>query len=301
MTGGRILTIVACPKAFGDQRTATIQRNAVGSWIALDVKPEILLVGEEAGVAGFARELGVRHVGEIPRNKFGTPLLSGVLELAEAEARGELICYVNADIIFLEDFSCAIREAAGWRMVFVAGGRRCNLEVSHAIDFTTATWASELRRRASSEGVWGSVEAIDYFVFRRGSLREVPAFAIGRGVWDWGILGWAKKQGAKLVDMTPRVLAIHQNHDYGHGRRELVGSEEWLTNVRLLGSVAGWRTLADADFVLTCEGLTPACWWRRLGGRSLVLWRWVLVRTRPVRWRLGLRKQILRRMLLRRS
>src|ERR1700688_4352288 len=68
------LSIFAIPKPFRGH-IDIIQRNAINSWTRLEPRPEILLLGEEAGTAAAARDLGVRHEPGGVRNELGTPLL----------------------------------------------------------------------------------------------------------------------------------------------------------------------------------------------------------------------------------
>src|SRR5436190_23067843 len=98
-----MLTIFATLKPFRDS-AALIQRNAILSWTRLKPRPEVMLIGNEAGVAEFAREHSLRHVPEMERNAYGTPLVSSIFAQAERHAEGDRLAYVNADIILLNDF-----------------------------------------------------------------------------------------------------------------------------------------------------------------------------------------------------
>ena len=55
-----MLTIFTAPKPFTNPHIDLIQRNAIRSWVALGPEVEVLLIGEEEGLAEAARELGVR-------------------------------------------------------------------------------------------------------------------------------------------------------------------------------------------------------------------------------------------------
>ena len=46
-------TFFAMPKAFRGH-VGMIQRNAIGSWLRLTPRPEILLFGDDEGIAEFA-------------------------------------------------------------------------------------------------------------------------------------------------------------------------------------------------------------------------------------------------------
>jgi hypothetical protein len=77
-----MLSIFAFPKPFRGH-IATIQRNAISSWVRLRPQCEIFLFGDEEGTAEVAKEFGACHVSEMARNEYGTPLLSDVFEKGE--------------------------------------------------------------------------------------------------------------------------------------------------------------------------------------------------------------------------
>ena len=55
------LTLFSAPKPFTDAHIDIIQRNAIESWVRLpDV--QVLLLGQETGLEGAARELGATHL-----------------------------------------------------------------------------------------------------------------------------------------------------------------------------------------------------------------------------------------------
>ena len=58
------LTIFAAPKAFVGA-AATNQHNAVLSWTQLGPNVEVILIGDEEGIAEATRELGTRHVATV--------------------------------------------------------------------------------------------------------------------------------------------------------------------------------------------------------------------------------------------
>src|SRR5512145_2733425 len=98
-----LLTLFSAPKPFVDAHISTIQRNAIRSWTLLpDV--EVILLGQEAGLAQAARELGVLHIPQVACNASGTPLISSMFQLARHNSRADLLCIVNTDMILMPDF-----------------------------------------------------------------------------------------------------------------------------------------------------------------------------------------------------
>ena len=107
------LTIFTAPKPFTDPHIDTIQRNAIRSWLHLGEDVEVLLVGEEQGLAEVAVEYGVQHLPEVERNAWHTPLVSSIFSLAREHSDAPLLAYVNADILLLPDFVSVARQVAG--------------------------------------------------------------------------------------------------------------------------------------------------------------------------------------------
>jgi len=76
-----LITLFSAPKPFTNPHIALIQRNAIKSWTLLpDV--EVILLGEESGLAEAARELSVKHLPHVKCNENGTPLISSMFQLA---------------------------------------------------------------------------------------------------------------------------------------------------------------------------------------------------------------------------
>jgi hypothetical protein len=63
------ITIFAIPKAFRGH-IGVIQRNAIEAWTQMRPAPQVLLFGDDEGVADVARDLGVRHVPQVQRNRW---------------------------------------------------------------------------------------------------------------------------------------------------------------------------------------------------------------------------------------
>lgn len=234
---GRVLTILTIPKPFVG-RIGEIQRNALESWMGLGHGVQILLIGDEPGVADVARELGVQHVGGIERSERGTPRLDSAFAAAATVADFPLWSLVNADIILLEDFLPAVDRVARAFKKFVMIGECRDLTVPSRIRVRDAVVGEQLRRQAFQDGRLRGYAALDYFVFPRGSFDPLPPFLIGRANFDNWLVWRARSRGHPVVDATRSVVAIHQSHDYTHvagGRDEAYSGEEATYNLHLAG------------------------------------------------------------------
>jgi hypothetical protein len=206
------LTIYSIPKAFTDPHVSLIQRNALESWRWLGDEVEVMLMGDDPGVAEAANEYGATHVPASERNEYGTPLLDWAFREARARGAGEVLCYVNGDIVLLDDFVAALRRLPG--EPHLAIGRRWDCEIRSPLDFSAG--AEPLRNWARHHGVLDLGRGSDYFAYPREIDFGLPAFAVGRPGWDNWLIGRALELAMPLIDITPSVTVIHQNHDYRH-------------------------------------------------------------------------------------
>ena len=249
-----MLTVFSCPKPFRGHVRIT-QRNAIHSWTLLKPAPEIFLMGDEEGVSETAEEFKVRHLAFIERNEFGTPLVSSIFEEAERAATQEVMCYLNADILLLSDFTEAVERVQSKMPQSLMVGRRWNLDIKKPIDFN-ANWKDWLLTELAHRGKLYYHFAIDYFVYPKGIWGEIPSFAIGRPGWDIWMLYRAHVLNVPMVDLTKMVSVVHQNHDYSHHPEGWLGAskgKEAKQNFELLGEIS--YSLLDAQYCLTEKGI----------------------------------------------
>ena len=145
-----MITFFAIPKPFKGHFDV-IQRNAIKSWLRLRPSCEIFLFGNDPSVADVAREFGIKHSSEIVCNSYGTPLISDIFEKAQRLAEHRLLCYLNADIILLNDFLEAAQRITFKRFLMV--GRRWDIHVNQPLDFDRSDWEIKLRE---ARNCWGS-------------------------------------------------------------------------------------------------------------------------------------------------
>ncbi len=252
-----LITLFSAPKAFSDPQTAVSQRNAICSWKLLpDV--DVLLLGEEDGLAKAAREIGVRHSAEVAFNPKGVPLISSMVRLARQSSGSPFLCIINADIILMADFVTAARRVADLSSgkllssSYVLLGRRWDLDVKAPIEFTD-DWEARLRQEIGWSGRLHRPTGSDFFLFPRDCYADVPDFAIGRAGWDNWMIYKARSEGWPVIDGTPSMTVVHQSHDYRHlpGARPHYDHPETRLNTQLAGGQAATRyTVLDATHVL---------------------------------------------------
>jgi 2-polyprenyl-3-methyl-5-hydroxy-6-metoxy-1,4-benzoquinol methylase len=253
-----VLTLFTTCKPFAGEFDR-IQRNALTSWSRLRPSCEILVFGDEPGVADCCRTVGARQIKDVPRSEYGTPLMNGLFESAERVATSDLLGCVNADIMLTGDVLPAVRSARARFPWFLLIVRRWNTPLDRAWDFSDADWEARLHDYARAQGALEPVfGGIDLFVYPRGLWRALPPFAIGRGRWDSALIYQARKLRVPVIDATEVITCVHQNHGYGHHPEQAGGvfkGPEAIRNHELLGGEEFILSALNATHVLTSSGI----------------------------------------------
>lgn len=251
-----MLTLFAVPKPFHGPFDR-IQRSAIGSWMRLSPRCEVILFGDEYGTEAVAKELGVLHVPAVDRNEYGAPLLHGLFARTERLASHPHLCYVNCDIILMSDFTRSAACVARWQKRFLMVGESWNVKLRRPLAFRPG-WDGHLQKRVWKGGSPRGRGALDYFVFSRGLYPPLPPFAVGRIGFDNWLLWKANSLKAPVVDASLSVVAVHQDHDYSHvpgGRPWTRRGEEAKRNLALAGGERHLHTLVNATHWLGPNGL----------------------------------------------
>lgn len=250
-----LITLFSAPKPFTNPHIAMIQRNAIQSWTLLpDV--EVILLGEEEGLAATAKELGVKHLPNVACNEAGTPLISSMFQLAREHSNSELLCIINADMILMPDFVEVARSLRLQRDEFVLLSQRWDYGITSSIDFTEG-WEPQLRESVRKQNQLHRPAGSDFFLFPKSCYQDIPKFTIGRAGWDNWMIYKAHKEGWPVIDCTPSLMIVHQNHDYSHlpDSKPHYDHPDSNENIRLAGGQANIRyTILDSTHRLSAGG-----------------------------------------------
>lgn len=253
------LTVFTAPKPFTNPHTAIIQRNAIRSWMHIGEDVEVLLMGDEDGMAEFAREFQIRHFPGVKCSQEGTPYINSMFELARTESDAPYLAILNADIILMPDFVESAKQVAAKVKDFLFLGRRWDLDVEQELEFNPG-WENELRAEVDARGILHGPVGSDYFLLPRHLLHDMPEFTIGRSGWDNWTIYHAVESGWPVVDVTQSAMIIHQNHDYSHlpGNKPPYDLPETKKNIQIAGGVKRMYTILEANTVLVDGSLKSA-------------------------------------------
>lgn len=265
-----LLTLFTAPKPFVDPHISMIQINTLKNWLKLGDDVEVVVIGDEPGIAEVCAEFGVRHLPDVQTSDMGTPLISSIFSLARGVNVSPFLVYANADILFLPELLDSVRLISEKETRFLGVGQRYDLNVNEPMDFEE-DWAVKLKQHALTKGELHGQTGSDYFIFPRGCFQEIPDFMVGRAGWDNWMIFKARWSHWPVVDMTPAMTIVHQNHDYAHlpgGIKHYHQPETWV-NIRLAGGRRTIFRLTDATHFLRDEKLEkiPLNWerfWREV-------------------------------------
>ena len=128
----------------------------------------------------------------------------------------------------------------------------------------------------------GSPAAIDYFVFRKNSLKKIPDFVVGRPGYDNWLIWYARRNFIPVVDISEEVIVIHQSHHYNFhnlknnpkifDRNKIPLEEDGKKNMKLHGDKV--LNLLDADFSIVNDRIekktSKEYVYRNLGKLSII-------------------------------
>jgi len=247
----KLLTIFTTPKPFVDKHIITIQRNALRSWQAMGDAVEVLVIGNDEGVAENARILGVQHIPQVRSNSRGTPLISSMLEQAREHSSSPYLAIVNTDIILFPDMLEAIENTVNQRERFVLIGQRWDMDVTEELPGGKQAF-TQFKEQVKSKGKLHPPMGSDYFLFPRTCYESIPDFAIGRAGWDNWFIFKSRWEGWTLVDATQDITIVHQSHDYRHlpGGQPHYRLPETDENVEQAGGYHTIFTIYNAQYCL---------------------------------------------------
>lgn len=245
-----MFTLFSIPKPFENPHISIIQENAIKSWLNIPGEVEVILCGDDFGVKEICQKNNILHIANVECTESGTPLLSSVFDLVREKAKYNIIVYINADIIITSDFLKIFNLLP--KEDFLVVGRRWDLNITELLDFSK-NWEKEINAMIKREGKLHAQAGSDYFIFKKELFKNLPPFAVGRIGWDNWMLQEALNKDILVIDATPLVKVIHQNHDYSHkvGKIKL----EDKKNISLAGIVKFLPTLRNIKYELRPDGI----------------------------------------------
>ena len=206
-----MISFFATQKPFNQSASIrTIQENAILSWLHLPIEKEIILLGDDGGVAEFAQRYGLKHVKDLKKSTGGFFRIDDLFAVGEAQCSYHLKCFINSDIILTGEFADLIRYCDKNLGKFLCVGSQFDIDLDRRIDFI-GDWKSELMNLPSK---WRGIAAKDYFFYSDSIRPTGKPFAVGIPGWDCWVLQRAlETDDIEVIDCSV-IPTFHQNHQY---------------------------------------------------------------------------------------
>jgi len=212
-----MITIFTTPKPFHGHN-GVIQENAIKSWRSIIPECEVVILGKGHGVKDIASKYGCKYQENVVCSEDGTPLVNSLFFEAERLSSNHVMCYANCDIMFTSALVKAVQLVIGsGRQKFLIIGQRHNADIDFEWGFDSQ-WETKLNNYVINNGTLNCDRGMDYFIYPKGLIKNIPDLIVGRAWWDNWMLYNAKLNFIPIIDGTGMVMAVHQNHDYAHCR-----------------------------------------------------------------------------------
>jgi hypothetical protein len=130
--------------------------------------------------------------------------------------------------------------------------QRWDYDITEPINFADG-WESQLIESVRKQNQLHRPAGSDFFLFPKSCFTDIPDFTIGRAGWDNWMIYKARAESWAVIDCTPFIMIVHQNHDYSHLPESKPHYEhpETNENIRLAGGQANIRyTILDSTHQL---------------------------------------------------
>ena len=199
-----MITIFCTPKNF-EGIFDIIQKNAIRSWRYLSEDLEIIIFGNSKGSQEISNEIkGVYHP-DVKTSKNGVPLLSSMFQKANEIASFDVLLFINSDIILPMNFVEVFKKANQTKSKFLFVGHRWDLKVNNFITFDDPVKVAKFWELSKTKSSKNSPAAIDYFLFRKNSLKSIPEFVIGRPGYDNWLIWYARRNFIPVIDISKEM------------------------------------------------------------------------------------------------
>lgn len=205
-------------------RTGVAQINAIRSWQRSLPGSQIIIFGTAGGMELLAQIPGITLHPSVEISGEGTPRIDDMFLKAQHLASNPICCFINADIIITRAFAHTILEIhSAVQTNYLIAGQRDDVRIDHALAFHDQ-WESMLLDYVRTHGQRHAPEGSDFFAFPTGQFHpgEIPELLVGRGGWDLWMIYNGRVRGMKVIDISPTIAVVHQNHDYAHRRKGYV-------------------------------------------------------------------------------
>eukprot|EP00871_Galdieria_phlegrea_P005307 jgi/Galph1/5778/GphlegSOOS_G4466.1 len=212
------IEIFAAPKPFvGQDRDINIR--AIKSWLRLQPKPQVTLLGDEIGYEEVCRELGLRQEKRLDRNFLGVPLFNSMVDRSN-RSNATVTVIINGDIMLFDDFIQTIKKVMlNFKNWFIIGARWDIDGLPQGLQETHPHYNRLVRENVFSHGRLHTYGGMDIWAWNTNGPPlfdgVMPHFVFGRGKYDNWLTHETIQAGRReVIDISETSLMVHIKHDY---------------------------------------------------------------------------------------
>jgi hypothetical protein len=192
----------------------TEQTNALKSWKNLRCKPTIVIVGDDYGVEEICTKENIINHKEVEKNAYGTPLVGDIFKQGWKYATDDDICiFLNGDIILTNSLCDGLDKFVAdypnyKTMNYLISAVRWDWLNFKKIDFENNSWEKEMLN--GMQGQLSHPSAVDIFIHRKNTFRNIPISGIAKLSYDSWLMGYANKYFDVTINATNIIKIYHQ-------------------------------------------------------------------------------------------
>ncbi|KAK3107810.1 hypothetical protein FSP39_022695 [Pinctada imbricata] len=190
-----------------------VYSNTMRTWASMSARINNVVFTNDSKVSIAAKRHGWKNYSISNTACFGTPVLRTMFQEAIRKERSILYGYSNADILFNDGLIPTLEAITGSEEFdkgpILVVGKRIDVNISklHEPVVRTPREVNKLAKHGALS--WGF--AGDYFFTNDLFPWEfIPDLVVGRPLVDNWLIWYARKVGAKIIDASASVLAVHQ-------------------------------------------------------------------------------------------
>lgn len=228
-----------------------VYSNMVKNWASLGsgIKPVLYSNGEvENSMLGSSKW----EVHPVPFMRCGSPVLRNLFQKTMSLYNSTLYGYANADILFNDALSKTLAEVVKSDLfkkgpILITGRRlEFNMSAAGVAHIDSFKLVEKLAKKTTlSHGMAGDILITNKLFL----WNHVPDLAIGREIIDNWLIWYARAIGAKVIDITGTVIALHQTTK-SRKKKYSNCNIDLTRKLHILPSIPIWRGSIDcADYV----------------------------------------------------
>eukprot|EP00055_Hartaetosiga_balthica_P011981 m.56418 g.56418 ORF g.56418 m.56418 type:complete len:724 (-) comp7798_c0_seq3:3104-5275(-) len=234
-----------------------LQTRAIESWLRLEPKPKIILVGQGEGYDEVAKEYGLEINPNLDLNFIMMPLAGSLMDVA-MKADTEISVILNSDILLTQSFTDALAKVRVQFSDWFLAGARYDISELPAIyepsrsDFHESGFISYVK----TKGTFHTAGGQDYFAWNNNGRKlyhgVMPPFIRGKSKFDnWIAHEVIQGRYRDVIDGSDAIVAVHVLHDYTSAQGETSKGSSGTSTFWMKAKSSNWQIFHNINLAIS--------------------------------------------------